>query len=83
MSKEMLPFVKGTLAAARCGDYAAAASLWGRAALGLEQELKFFSPTQQRELVQILKKILAQQEVEDWVGLADLLEYEFLPAYSH
>lgn len=38
--------------------------------------LPSLSPTAQRQLPQIMSAILACQEREDWLGLADWLEYE-------
>lgn len=50
--------------------------------------LPSLSPTAQRQLPQIMSAILACQEREDWLGLADWLEYELRhmlsdPAPSH
>lgn len=44
--------------------------------------LPSLSPTAQRQLPQIMSAILACQEREDWLGLADWLEYELLHVLS-
>lgn len=44
--------------------------------------LPMLSPASQRQLPQIMSAILACQEREDWLGLADWLEYELLHLLS-
>lgn len=44
--------------------------------------LPTLSPAAQRQLPQVMSAILACQEREDWLGLADWLEYELLCVLS-
>lgn len=44
--------------------------------------LPTLSPAMQRQLPQIMSAILACQEREDWLGLADWLEYELCQLLS-
>jgi hypothetical protein len=66
---------------ARAGEYGTCASLWNLCLIQLESLLLGQQLTQAHHTIigSWLAQLLARQSDSDWVGFADVLEYEFVP----
>ncbi len=63
---------------ARHGDYAEASSLLNRLMLDISKSLSSgkISPTEMNSVLQILQNIFAAQKSQDWVRIADIIEFD-------
>lgn len=68
----------------RTGDYGAAASGFNRALAAIQAVLRSetISPELMGKLQYSIETMLLMLEQEDRVGLADVIEYEFLPLWK-
>ncbi|NLL12695.1 MAG: hypothetical protein GX267_04765 [Fibrobacter sp.] len=63
----------------RCGDYSVASSRLNETLQCMETELKNrkVAPKQLQKLLYSLETLFTMQKMEDWVAVADILEFEF------
>lgn len=63
----------------RCGDYSVASSRLNEALLLIQSELKNRKVVPQllQKLLFSLETLFIMQKMEDWVAVADILEFEF------
>jgi hypothetical protein len=70
--------------ASRTGDYSAISTLLNKGVITIQAELKTF-PVKETDLSKIsysLETIVFMQQMQNWVALADVLEYEFIPLWN-
>jgi hypothetical protein len=70
--------------AARTGDYSNISTLLQKGVIILQNELKK-NPLKGIDLSKLsysLETITAMQQMQNWVALADILEYEFIPLWK-
>lgn len=63
----------------RCGDYSVASSRLNETLLRMEIELKNrkVAPQLLKKLLFSLETLFTMQKMEDWIAVADILEFEF------
>ena len=76
---ELLSFVSSAARSARLGDFRDAASAATSALTFLESLLQSSSGEQRSKLTFALETMLLMQQQQDWVGYADVIEYELIP----
>ena len=70
--------------AARTGDYSNISTLLNKGVIAIQEDLKK-GPVDEKNLKKIsysLETIIAMQQMQNWVALADILEYEFIPLWN-
>ena len=77
---QIIEMLNGIVRLARTGCSAEAASLVNRSVAKIQQALQSSPPAPGvlRELVYSLETLLLMQQQQDWVGLADVVEYELV-----
>jgi hypothetical protein len=70
--------------AARTGDYSSVSTLLQKSVVLLQNELKKhpLKDTSLSKLSYSLETIASMQQMQNWVALADILEYEFIPLWK-
>jgi hypothetical protein len=70
--------------AARTGDCATVSTLLNKGVLTLQDELKkyHFRGEELKKISFSLETITMMQQAQNWVALADVLEYEFIPLWK-
>lgn len=70
--------------AARTGDLTSVSTLLNTGMIALQDELKkkHFAGEELKKISFSLETITLLQQTQDWVALADVLEYEFIPLWK-
>ena len=79
MAQALMELTNQMILLSRRGQEAAIASQLNQFLPLFEQSLNQISIDKQQALLGLLPKLLQLQEHRDWVGYADVLEYELLP----
>lgn len=70
--------------AARTGDYSTISTLLNKGVIAIQEDLGKVPIDGEtlKNILYSLETIVAMQQMKNWVALADILEYEFIPLWN-